>query len=335
MAEVERKNGTDKKHSLSSFDKRKVQLTKFEGQNSKKYRISDTAAGNAMSPEKTQRMKTAAFMQYQNKEKKPGAAASTSAREKSYSGQSQHTSNYSSNYSAKATEHSYGQSEKSSVAERKTMSPEMADRMRKAAYIQQMNKEKVKAETAASAYIYSESKSVDVPERNYYSGNEIKTAEEQTKHSDKSYAEYSDRKSAEHKGETVEGKKVISPEMAQRMKRAEYILQKNNEEIKQNIAAAKSKENDDEEDDKEEKDKSDDNNENTDGFEKLDIITGAIKGSDSVGGAVPAAVLHLRYLRQRKKQRNCFFGIFITEIIKKPIRKPTCRVKKINPISPS
>lgn len=100
----------------------------------------------------------------------------------------------------------------------KTISPEMAQRMKMAAYLQEQNSEKIKMNTANAAY----------SDRSNYSKKGISAENREHKPYENKYV-------SQTSDSTIsEQEKVISPEMALRMKRAEFLAQKNEEALRLN-----------------------------------------------------------------------------------------------------
>lgn len=207
MPTVDRKNtDTDEKHSLSSFDKRKVQSVTFGArqQSRKKYKVVKHEYGSA-APDKDIR----APVEHEENVDKP------TVKNNSYEKQTAVSSTYSHN---KNSEH---KSDTSSSA----ISPEMAQRMQRAAYIQQMNNERI-SQNIASTNPVPDDKNVSTP---IVENVERKVAQSCEK---KDISAVPEKRS-----EISEHKSSISPEMAQRMKRAAFLAQQNKEAIKLNRAA--------------------------------------------------------------------------------------------------
>ncbi len=208
MPTVDRKNtDTDEKHSLSSFDKRKVQSVTFGArqQSRKKYRVVKHEYSSAAASDKDFR----APPEHEENADKPAV------KKNSYEKQTAVSSTYS---HKKSSEH---KSDTSSSA----ISPEMAQRMQRAAYIQQMNNEKI-SQNIASANTVPDDKNVSTP---IVENVERKVAQNCEKKDNSAVAE--------KRSEISEHKSSISPEMAQRMKRAAFLAQQNKEAIQLNRAA--------------------------------------------------------------------------------------------------
>lgn len=207
MPTVDRKNtDTDEKHSLSSFDKRKVQSVTFGArqQSRKKYKVVKHEYGSA-APDKDIR----APVEHEENVDKP------TVKNNSYEKRAAGSSTYSHN---KNSEHKSDTS--SSV-----ISPEMAQRMQRAAYIQQMNNEKI-SQNIASANPVPDDKNVSTP----IVGNVERKVAQSCEKKDNPVL-------PEKRSEISEHKSSISPEMAQLMKRAAFLAQQNKEAIQLNRAA--------------------------------------------------------------------------------------------------
>ncbi|MDD7280001.1 MAG: hypothetical protein PUH30_10800 [Oscillospiraceae bacterium] len=207
MPTVDRKNtDTDEKHSLSSFDKRKVQSVTFGArqQSRKKYKVVKHEYGS-VAPDKDFR----APPEHEENVDKPAV------KNNSYEKQTAVSSTYS---HKKSSEHK-------SDTRSSAISPEMAQRMQRAVYIQQMNNEKI-SQNIASANTVPDDKNVSTP---IVENVERKVAQSCEKKDTSAVAE--------KRSEISEHKSSISSEMAQRMKRAAFLEQQNKEAIKLNRAA--------------------------------------------------------------------------------------------------
>lgn len=206
MPTVDRKNtDTDEKHSLSSFDKRKVQSVTFGArqQSRKKYKVVKHEYGSA-APDKDFR----APPEHEENADKPTTDTKAFVRSNN----------------SKTTPHNRTSVENcdnnSSV-----ISPEMAQRMQRAAYIQQMNNEKI-SQNIASANTVFDDKNVSTPIVENVERDVVKSCEKKDTPA-----------LAEKRTEISEHKSSISPEMAHRMKRAAFLAQQNKEAIQLNRAA--------------------------------------------------------------------------------------------------
>ena len=219
MAKVDRKDksaNAGEKHSLSSFEKKRGAIASFNARTNKnkkyhvarvqrkdEYIVSGTIAASkgksAESPDsEVKSVKADAPKAFQP------SAVRTDSR---------------SSYSENKPE--------SAVSEHIGISPETAQRMKRAAFLDQQNKANIKINTARADY--SETLSENSEEKYSEPVSEKVTA-------DKKALEPA-HISQPAESSIVEIKKAISPEMALRMKRAAFIEQKNNEAIRLNRAA--------------------------------------------------------------------------------------------------
>lgn len=226
MATIDKAKGQAvEEHSLSSFDKKREKVAAYSAQKHKKYRVvsvqkmeradihghigknSEKSESTSQTPKRSETMRKILYGTNRNNH---------SNRDRKNEGKT-----------SENTEHSdiFTNSE-NSVSVSKTITPEMAQRMKRAAYLDKLNKDKIKTATArADSVPDSAAKPVASADTVPHSG-------------------YEDKKSNEHKflSETAdsvipEAKKAITPEMAERMKRAAFIEQKNAEAIRLNRAA--------------------------------------------------------------------------------------------------
>ncbi len=215
MATVERKNDTDEKHSLSSFDKRKVQSVTFGARqlDRKKYKVVNHGT---VSPRNAPNQNVRCSVDNESRaplahEEKVGTGITFK------------------NNSAKPDSRNYTHhrsAENNADTSASGISPEVAQRKQRAAFIQQMNNEKISqnvatAESASYEYDVSTQKAENV-ESNLISS---ASKSESEKISDKPI-----------KSAVYDYKSGITPEMAQRMKRAAFLAQQNKEAISINTA---------------------------------------------------------------------------------------------------
>lgn len=226
MATIDKAKGQAvEEHSLSSFDKKRGKVAAYSAQKHKKYRVVSV-----------QKMERADIHGHIGKNSKKSESTpqtpkrSETMRKMLYGTNRNNHSNRERKKEGKTsenTEHSgiFANSE-NSVSVSKTITPEIAERMKRAAYLDRLNKDKIKTSAArADSAPDNTAKSVTSDDTEPHSG-------------------YADKKPYEHKflSETAdsvipEAKKAITPEMAERMKRAAFIEQKNAEAIRLNRAA--------------------------------------------------------------------------------------------------
>lgn len=185
-----------------------------------------------ISPEMAQRMKFAAYLQEQDNEKiKINTAQTfhydTKDHSESITEKPSDRSIVAENSEQKPYENKYvSQTSDSIIPEaKKVISPEMAQRMKRAAYLDNLNKDKIKTNTARAEMSVV---SGDVETRSQSDVTEADSGYERKKiYENKYLSETAD-------SVIPEAKKVISPEMALRMKRAEFLAQKNEEALRLN-----------------------------------------------------------------------------------------------------
>ena len=225
MATIDKAKGLAvEEHSLSSFDKKRGKVAAYSAQKHKKYRvvsvqkmeradihghIGKTSEKSESTPQTPKRSETMRKMLYGTNRN------NHSNRDRKNEGKTSGN-----------TEHSgiFANSE-NSVSVSKTITPEIAERMKRAAYLDKLNKDKIKTAAArADSVPDSAAKPVASADTVPHSG-------------------YEDKKPYEHKflSETADSvipevKKAITPKMAERMKRAAFIEQKNAEAIRLNRA---------------------------------------------------------------------------------------------------
>lgn len=220
-------------HSLSSFDKKRGKVAAYSAQKHKKYRvvsvqkmeradihghIGKTSEKSESTPQTSKRSETMRKILYgTNRNNHSNRERKSEVKRENNNVQDLKKSSYLQGR----------ENPDSSVSEQlKSITPEMADRMKRAAYLDRLNKDKIKTSAArADSAPDNTAKSVTSDDTEPHSG-------------------YADKKPYEHKllSETADSvipevKKAITPEMAERMKRAAFIEQKNAEAIRLNRAA--------------------------------------------------------------------------------------------------
>lgn len=224
MAKVDRKskdNQQAEKHSLSSFEKKRGAKIAFNAQTrtQKKYRVVNVQKENRdISP-------TGKINHGDNSvnvpEKENTAKPVKNMASRAFV--SERTAN------RRKENHTPDNAQKpeSTVSEHIGITPETAQRMKRAAFLDQQNKANIKINTARADY--SETLSENSEEK--YS----ETVSEKVTSNKKAFEPAHISQPAE--SSIGEMKKAITPEMALRMKRAAFIEQKNNEAIRLNRAA--------------------------------------------------------------------------------------------------
>ena len=240
MATIDKAKGQAvEEHSLSSFDKKRGKVAAYSAQKHKKYRVvsvqkmeradihghigknSEKSESTSQTPKRSETMRKMLYgtnrNNHSNRERKSEVKAQNNA-----------SSTEAVQDLKKSSYLQDRENPNSSVSEqRKNITPEMAERMKRAAYLDRLNKDKIKTSAArADSAPDNTAKSVTSDDTEPHSG-------------------YADKKPYEHKflSETADSiipevKKAITPEMAERMKRAAFIEQKNAEAIRLNRATA-------------------------------------------------------------------------------------------------
>ena len=226
MATIDKAKGQAvEEHSLSSFDKKRGKVAAYSAQKHKKYRVVSV-----------QKMERADIHGHIGKNPKKSESTpqtpkrSETMRKMLYGTNRNNHSNRDRKNEGKTsenTEHSgiFANSE-NSVSVSKTITPEMAERMKRAAYLDRLNKDKIKTSAARSDI----SPDIDVSD-NAENHSHDKMSVPHSEYEKKYLSETSD-------SIIPEVKKAITPEMAERMKRAAFIEQKNAEAIRLNRATA-------------------------------------------------------------------------------------------------
>lgn len=215
MAKVDRKDksaNAGEKHSLSSFEKKRGAIASFNARTNKnkKYHV-------ARVQRKDENIVSGTIVGSKGK-----SAESPDNEVKSVKADAPKAFQPSAERTDSRSSHSENKPE-SAVSEHIGVSPETAQRMKRAAFLDQQNKANIKINTARSDY-----------------------SEKTEEHNAELFAETqkTEKKAFEpaHISQPAESsigemKKTITPEMALRMKRAAFIEQKNNEAIRLNRAA--------------------------------------------------------------------------------------------------
>lgn len=224
MATIDKAKGQAvEEHSLSSFDKKRGKVAAYSAQKHKKYRVVSV-----------QKMERADIHGHIGKNsKKSESTSQTPKRSETMrkmlcgTNRNNHSNRDRKNEgkTSENTEHSgiFANSE-NSVSVSKTITPEIAERMKRAAYLDRLNKDKIKTFATRSDI----SPDIDVSDN-----------AENHSHDKMSvpHSEYEKKYLSETADSVIpEAKKAITPEMAERMKRAAFIEQKNAEAIRLNRA---------------------------------------------------------------------------------------------------
>lgn len=205
MPTVDRKNDTDEKHSLSSFDKRKVQSVTFGARqiDRKKYRVVKHEYGQS-------------------------AKASDNKIRVSTEGEEKADSSITFKHNPASSYFKTLKAGNNANTGASAVSPEAAQRMQRAEYIRQMNNESISRNISSAKYV-SEEESVSTENAKSVEISSVQTSDNTVRKSDVS--DTADKKSA-----IPEHQNSISPETALRMKRAAFLAQQNKEAIMLNTA---------------------------------------------------------------------------------------------------
>lgn len=211
MARLDRKDNENRQgenNSLSSFEKKGAKIAFNAQKRTKgKYKVVNVQSRNG-------EIFSASSVVYGENSAAVSKNSGNAKSVKNAVNENKQTYRRSENYSH-GTAH---QSESAVWESEKTISPEMAQRMKIAAYLQEQNSEKIKINTANAAY----------SDRSNYSKKGISAENREHKPYENKYV------SQTIDSTIPEQKKIISPEMALRMKRAEYLAQKNEEALRLN-----------------------------------------------------------------------------------------------------
>ena len=222
MAKVDRKDksaNAGEKHSLSSFDKKRGAIASFNARTNKnkKYHV-------ARVRKKDENIVSGTIVGSKGK-----SAKSPDGEVKSAKADAPKAFQPSAERTDSRSFHSENKPE-NAVSEHIGISPETAQRMKRAAFLDQQNKANIKINTARADFSESERFPENISDKNSVSVSSENDSREKKPYEHKYVSQASD-------SIIPEQKKAISPEMALRMKRASFIEQKNNEAIRLNRAA--------------------------------------------------------------------------------------------------
>ena len=222
MAKVDRKNksaNAGEKHSLSSFEKKRGAIASFNARTNKnkKYHVArvqrkdENIVSGTIAASKG---KSAKLPDNEVKSVKADAPKAFQPSAERTDSRSSHSEN----------------KPESAVSEHIGISSETAQRMKRAAFLDQQNKANIKINTVRADFSESERSPENASDKNTVPVSSANESREK-----KPY----EHKYVSHTSDSIipEQKKAITPEMALRMKRAAFIEQKNNEAIRLNRAA--------------------------------------------------------------------------------------------------
>lgn len=222
MAKVDRKDksaNAGEKHSLSSLDKKRGAIASFNARTNKnkKYHV-------ARVQRKDENIVSGTIVGSKGKSAKSPDSEVKSAKSdapKAFQPSMERSDSRSSHLE---------NSHENAVSEHIGISPETAQRMKRAAFLDQQNKANIKINTARADFPESERSPENISDKNSVCVSSENDSREKKPYEHKYVSQTSD-------SVIPEQKKAISPEMALRMKRAAFIEQKNNEAIRLNRAA--------------------------------------------------------------------------------------------------
>ena len=227
MAKVDKKDksaNAGEKHSLSSFEKKRGAKIAFNAQarTQKKYRVVNVQKENRdISP--------TGKMIHGEKSVNIPEKENTAKPVKNMAGRA-FASGQAANRRNKSHTPDNAQKLESAVSEHIGITPETAQRMKRAAFLDQQNKANIKINTARADFSESERSPENISDKISVPVSSENDSREKKPYEHKYVSQTSD-------SVIPEQKKAISPEMALRMKRAAFIEQKNNEAIRLNRAA--------------------------------------------------------------------------------------------------
>ena len=234
MAKVDRKNKENQqgeKHSLSSFEKKrgaKIAFNYAQARTNKKYRVVNvqkehrdiSPIGKIIHGEKS--------VNVPENENTAKPVKNTAGR----------TFTNGQTANRRSENHTPGNAHKpeSTVSEpEKAITPEIAQRMKRAAFLDQQNKANIKVNTARTDFSEAKRSPENTEEKNSVPVISANDSGEKKPYEHKYVSQTAD-------SIIPEQKKAITPEMALRMKRAAFIAQKNEEAIRLNRASVVSEE---------------------------------------------------------------------------------------------
>lgn len=229
MAKVDRKikeNQQGEKHSLSSFEKKrgaKVAFNYAQARTNKKYRVVNVQKEHRDITPTGKVIHSAEPVNVTEKENTAKPVKNTAGRT--------FANGQTANRRTESRTPDAVQKSESTVAQpEKAITPEIAQRMKRAAFLQEQNNAKIKMNIASAAV----SKTEHSPEK-IFDTNSAPVISANDSGEKKPY----EHKYVSQTSDSIipEQKKAITPEMALRMKRAAFIAQKNEEAIRLNRAS--------------------------------------------------------------------------------------------------
>ena len=234
MAKVDRKNKENQqgeKHSLSSFEKKrgaKIAFNYAQARTNKKYRVVNVQKEHRdISP-------TGKIIHGEKSVNVP-ENENTAKPVKNTAGRTFTNGQTANRRTESRTSDAVQKSENSITQPEKAITPEIAQRMKRAAFLDQQNKANIKVNTARTDFSKAEHSPENTEEKNSVPVISANDSGEKKPYEHKYVSQTAD-------SIIPEQKKAITPEMALRMKRAAFIAQKNEEAIRLNRASVVSEE---------------------------------------------------------------------------------------------
>ena len=234
MAKVDRKNKENQqgeKHSLSSFEKKrgaKIAFNYAQARTNKKYRVVNVQKEHRdISP-------TGKIIHGEKSVNVP-ENENTAKPVKNTAGRTFTNGQTANRKTENRTSDAVQKSESSITQPEKAITPEIAQRMKRAAFLDQQNKANIKVNTARTDFSEAKRSPENTEEKNSVPVISANDSGEKKPYEHKYISQTAD-------SIIPEQKKAITPEMALRMKRAAFIAQKNEEAIRLNRASVVSEE---------------------------------------------------------------------------------------------
>ena len=229
MAKVDRKNKENQqgeKHSLSSFEKKrgaKIAFNYAQARTNKKYRVVNVQKEHRdISP-------TGKIIHGEKSVNVP-ENENTAKPVKNTAGRTFTNGQTANRKTENRTSDAVQKSESSITQPEKAITPEIAQRMKRAAFLDQQNKANIKVNTARTDFSEAKRSPENTEEKNSVPVISANDSGEKKPYEHKYISQTAD-------SIIPEQKKAITPEMALRMKRAAFIAQKNEEAIRLNRAS--------------------------------------------------------------------------------------------------
>lgn len=234
MAKVDRKNKENQqgeKHSLSSFEKKrgaKVAFNYAQARTNKKYRVVNVQR-------ESRRNSPVDTVSHLDKSTAVSENGENTKTVKNSAGRTFSNGQTANRKTESRTSDAVQKSESSITQPEKAITPEIAQRMKRAAFLDQQNKANIKVNTARTDFSEAKRSPENTEDKNSVPVISANDSGEKKPYEHKYVSQTAD-------SIIPEQKKAITPEMALRMKRAAFIAQKNEEAIRLNRASIISEE---------------------------------------------------------------------------------------------